>query len=137
MDISSFDYSAAIVAHLVYFGIAIVATVVFVAIYVMVTPHREFQLIREGNSAAAISLGGALLGYTIPLAKAVSQSEGVHDMLLWSGVALVAQLVAYGASRLILPALSSDVHQGKVASGIFLAAMSVCVGMLNAAAMTA
>ena len=136
MDISSFDYSTAIVAHLVHFGIAIVATILFVAIYVTVTPHREFTLIRQGNSAAAISLGGALLGYTIPLAKAVSQSEGVHDMLLWSGVALIAQLVAYGATRLILPTLSSDVNDGKVASGVFLAAMSISIGLLNAAAMT-
>ena len=136
MDISSFDYSSAIVAHLVYFGIAIVATVLFVAIYVTVTPHREFRLIRQGNTAAAISLGGAILGYTIPLAKAVSQSESMGDMLLWSGVALVAQLVAYGATRLILPTLSSDVNDAKAASGIFLAAMSVSVGLLNAAAMT-
>ncbi len=136
MDISSFDYSTAIVAHLVYFGIAIVATVLFVAIYVTVTPHREFRLIRQGNTAAAISLGGAILGYTIPLAKAVSQSESMRDMLLWSGVALIAQLVAYGATRLILPTLSSDVNEGKVASGIFLAAMSVSIGLLNASAMT-
>lgn len=136
MDATAFDYSSAITAHLVYFGIAIVATVLFVAIYVTVTPHREFTLIRQGNTAAAISLGGALLGYTIPLAKAVSQSESMADMLLWSGVALVAQLVAYGATRLILPTLSSDVNDSKVASGIFLAAMSVSVGLLNAAAMT-
>ena len=136
MDTTSFSYSSAIVAHFEYFGIAIVATVLFVAIYVMVTPHREFRLIRQGNVAAAISLGGALLGYIIPLAKAVSQSESMMDMLLWSGVALVAQLVAYGISRLILPALSSDVNDGKVASGIFLAALSVGVGLLNAAAMT-
>ena len=136
MDITTFDYSSAITAHVIYFGIAIVATVVFVGIYVMVTPHREFKLIKEGNSAAAISLGGALIGYTIPLAKAVAQSEGVHDMLLWSGVALVAQVVAYGVTRLVLPSLSNHVNEGKTASGIFLAAMSVCVGMLNAAAMT-
>jgi putative membrane protein len=136
MDTTSFNYSTAIVAHLEYFGIAIVATVLFVAIYVMVTPHREFSLIRQGNIAAAISLGGALLGYIIPLAKAVSQSESMMDMLLWSAVALVAQLVAYGISRLILPALSADVNDGKVASGIFLAAMSVGIGLLNAAAMT-
>jgi putative membrane protein len=136
MDVSSFDYSSAIASHLVYFAIALLATVVFVAIYVAVTPHREFTLIRQGNTAAAISLGGAILGYTIPLAKAVSQSETVTDMLLWSGVALAAQLVAYGASRLVLPKLSSDVNDGKTASGIFLAAISVSIGMLNAAAMT-
>jgi putative membrane protein len=136
MDLSLIGYPAAIVAHLEYFGIAIVATVVFVAIYVMITPHREFTLIRQGNIAAATSLGGALLGYIIPLAKAVAQSESITDMLLWSGVALVAQLVAYGVTRLILPALSADVNDGKVASGIFLAAMSVGIGLLNAAAMT-
>ena len=136
MDSTSFDYSSAITAHFIYFGIAIVATVVFVAIYVMITPHREFALIREGNSAAAISLGGALLGYTIPLAKAVSQSEGMMDMVLWSGVALVAQVVAYFITRMLVPALSANVKEGRTAAGIFIAAMSICIGLLNAAAMT-
>lgn len=136
MDTSSFDYSSAITAHFTYFGIAIVATVIFVAIYVMITPHREFTLIREGNSAAAISLGGALIGYTIPLAKAVAQSEGVNDMVLWSGVALVAQVVAYGITRLLVPTLSTDVMEGRAAAGIFIASMSVSIGLLNAAAMT-
>lgn len=136
MDTVSFDYSSAIAAHFTYFGIAIVATVIFVAIYVMITPHREFTLIRQGNTAAAISLGGALIGYTIPLAKAVEQSEGVTDMVLWSGVALVAQVVAYGITRLLVPALSSDVKEGRTAAGILIAAMSVSIGLLNAAAMT-
>ena len=136
MDTSSFDYSAGVTAHLVYFGVAIVAVLVFVAIYIAVTPHREFKLIRENNIAAAISLGGALLGYTIPLAKAVSQSAGIQDMLVWSGVALVARLVASGVARMILPKVSSEVSEGKVAPAVFLAACAVCVGMLNAAAMT-
>src|SRR5471030_2945334 len=111
MNTSSFDYSA-VTAHLMYFGVAIAAVLVFVAIYIAVTPHREFKLIREGNTAAAISLGGALLGYTVPLAKAVAQSDGLGDMLVWSGVALVAQLIAYGITRLVLPKLSSDVNEG-------------------------
>ena len=137
MDVSVLSSSfAAMVAHLAYFGVASVAVVIFVAIYVTVTPYHELRLIREGNTAAALSLGGAILGYTIPLAKAVSQSAGITDMLLWGGLALVAQLVAYGITRLILPQLSSHVDQGKTASGIFLAAISIAIGMLNAAAMT-
>lgn len=131
------DSVTGIVAHLVHLGIAAAAVLVFVAVYVMITPHREFRLIREGNSAAAISLGGAILGYTIPLAKAVAQSESILDMLIWSGVALVAQLVAYGISRLILPQLSADVDEGKTASSILMAAIAVAVGLLNSAAMTA
>ena len=138
MDTSLLSYSlTGIVAHLVYFGIAIVAVIVFVGIYVTVTPHHEFRLIRAGNTAAAISLGGVILGYTFPLAKAVAQSESISDMLLWSGVALVAQLAAYGITRLILPQISAHVDEGKTASGIFLAAIAVVIGMLNSAAMTA
>ena len=137
MDSSLLSYSlTGIVAHLVYFGIASLAVVVFVAVYVTVTPHHEFRLIREGNTAAAISLGGVILGYTIPLAKAVSQSTSISEMLLWSGVALVAQLAAYGITRLILPQISSHVDEGRTASGIFLAAIAIAIGMLNAAAMT-
>ena len=130
------DALTGVVAHLLYFGIACVAIVVFVAIYVTVTPHPEFRLIRQGNTAAAISLGGAIVGYTIPLAKAVSQSVSIADMLLWSGVALVAQLAAYGVTRLVLPQISAHVDEGKTASGVFLAAIAVAIGMLNAAAMT-
>ena len=130
------DSLTGIVAHLVYFGMASVAVAVFVGLYIAVTPHRELSLIRQGNSAAAISLGGAILGYTVPLAKAVAQSESIADMLLWSAVALVAQLLAYGITRLVLPKLSSEVAAGSVAPGIFLAAISIAIGLLNAAAMT-
>jgi putative membrane protein len=137
MDSSLLSYSlTGIVAHLVYFGIASVAVVAFVAIYVTVTPHHEFRLIRAGNTAAAVSLGGAIVGYTIPLAKAVAQSESIAEMLLWSAVALVAQLAAYGIARLLLPQLSSHVGEGKTAPAVFLAAISVAIGLLNAAAMT-
>jgi putative membrane protein len=137
MDTGLLGYSlSGIGAHLLYFWIACAAVAVFVAIYVAVTPHREFRLIRQGNTAAAISLGGAILGYTIPLAKSVAQSESLGEMLLWAGVALVAQLVAYGIARVALPQLSSDVNEGKPASGIFLAAISIAIGLLNAAAMT-
>ena len=137
MDTGLLNYSlTGIIAHLVYFGIASVAVVVFVVIYVTVTPHHEFTLIRQGNTAAAVSLGGAILGYTVPLAQAVSQSASIGDMLLWSGVALVAQLAAYGITRLILPQLSPHVAEGKTASGVLLAAIAVAVGLLNAAAMT-
>ena len=137
MDTGLLDYSlTGIAAHLAYFAAAGVAVAVFAAVYAAVTPHHELRLIREGNAAAALSLGGAILGYTVPLAKAVSQSTSLWDMLLWSGVALVAQLAAYGATRLVLPRLSASVDEGRTASGIFLAAVAVATGMLNAAAMT-
>jgi putative membrane protein len=123
-------------AHMLYFLLSILLIVAFIAIYTAITPYREITLIRSGNTAAAISLGGAVVGYSLPLAYSVAQSGNIVDMLTWSCVALVAQLIAYAITRLLLPQLPADVNEGKIAPAIFLAAISIAIGVLNAAAMT-
>ena len=122
--------------HFVYFALALVVAMLFVVIYIRITPYREFALIRQGNAAAAISLGGALLGFSLPLAKAVAQSANVLDMLIWAGVALVAQLMAFIVARAVLKDITSNIEEGKPAAAIFLAAVSISIGLLNSAAMT-
>ena len=127
---------AGIGPHVVYFALALVIAALFVAIYVQITPYPELALIREGNAAAAISLGGALVGFALPLAKAVAQSTSILDMLIWSVVAFVAQLIAFYVVRLFMKDLCTDIKNGRLADAIFLAAVSIAIGLLNAAAMT-
>jgi putative membrane protein len=43
-------------AFLVYFCTAIIAVAAYLLVYTRITPHNEFQLIRDNNSAAAIAL---------------------------------------------------------------------------------
>ena len=119
-----------------YFGSALLLYALCLVAYVAITPGSEFSLIREGNSAAAASLAGAMLGFALPLGSVVAVSGSMFDMLIWSIIALVLQLVAVAALRRMLPALSRNVGQGQVASGIFLGALAVAVGILNAAAMS-
>ena len=48
------------------------------------TPHKEMALIREGNQAAAISLGGAAVGLAIPFGLfRLRASVNVWDVALW------------------------------------------------------
>jgi putative membrane protein len=49
---------------------------------------------------------------------------------------LPAQLIAFVAVRLAIPAISRHVQEGQVASGVFLGAVAIALGILNAAAMT-
>ena len=119
-----------------YFGAALVLLVVFVVLYNVITPYRELDLIRTDNKAAALALGGAIIGFAIPVAKAVSQSSGLVDMLVWAGLAFIAQLVAYLAASILVPQFKRTIAEDHVASGILLAAMSVAIGILNAACMT-
>ena len=123
-------------AFIIYLGSTLGLLAVFLFLYVRITPYREFKLIREGNVAAAISLSGAMIGFTIPLAKAVAQSGSLLDMLMWGGIALVVQLLAYIVARLVIPGITNDIPEGKIAQGTFLGMLSLTTGILNAACMT-
>ncbi len=123
-------------AFIIYLAVALALLAVFVSIYIRLTPHREITLIREGNVAAAISLSGAMIGFAIPLAKAIAQSANLPDMLTWAGIALVVQLLAYVVARLLVPGISHAISEGKVAQGVFLGVLSLATGVLNSACMT-
>src|SRR5579859_2795813 len=87
------------------FVVSLVLLAVFAALYSAITSHRELMLIRAGNKAAALSFGGAIVGFVIPVGKAVAQSVSMTDLVVWSALAFVAQLVAYGAAALLVPRL--------------------------------
>ncbi len=121
---------------LVYLGIAAALLAIFVAIYVRITPYREIALIRDGNMAAAFSLSGTIIGMVLPLASAVSSSVNLIDLGVWCTIALLVQLLVFVVARMALPTIAHDIPAGKQAAGIFLGAISVAAGLLNAAAMT-
>ena len=127
---------AGLPAFLSYFAAAIGLLALFLLTYILITPYREIALIREGNPAAAASLSGAILGFVLPLASAIGHSVGLLDMAVWGSIALVVQLLVYFAARSLLPDLARDIPAGKVATGVFLGALSLAIGALNAACMT-
>ena len=115
-----------------FFATAVVLLAGFLGLYVFVTPYSELRLIGEGNAAAAISLGGAVIGFALPIAVAVVISHNLYTMIGWGVVAGLVQLLTYSAARLALPTINHNIPQGKVASGVFLASLSIGVGILNA-----
>lgn len=127
---------AGLPAFLAYFGVAIGLLVLFCAIYVHLTPHREFALIRENKPAAALAFGGSLLGFCLPLHAAITHSVGLADCAIWGGAALVVQLAVFLVLRLFLPNLPARIEANETAAGGFVAAVSVGVGLLNAASMS-
>jgi len=116
-----------------YFGVAIVLIVAFLVLYALITPYDELKLVRAGNTAAAISLSGTLIGIVLPVAFAVVSSHNLVTMLLWGGVACVVQLAVFLVARLLMPQLNQDIPADRAATGIFLAALSLGVGIINSA----
>lgn len=113
-------------------------TLIFKAVYRWITPHDEGALIRAGNPAAAIALAGALLGYVIPLASALTHTVSLPEFVAWGALAGVIQIATFWiVRRVALPDVSARIERGEIATAIYLFAISVVVGVLNAACMSA
>jgi len=123
-------------AFATYFGVSLGLLIAFVLIYVTITPYKEIQLIRENNTAAALSFTGALSGFVIPLGSAVAHSVSLADMLIWGLVAMCVQIVTYLCVKAVFPNLPADIPHNHVPKGIVLGAISVIIGYLNAMCMT-
>lgn len=130
-------FSSSALAFLVAFVVAGLFTLVFKVIYQAATPYNERALIRAGNSAAAITLGGALVGYVLPLASALAHSANIVEFAAWATLAGVLQITAFTIVRiLVMPDLSARIERGEIAPALYMMSVSLCVGVLNAACMT-
>ena len=135
-DTEAFRDGAA--AFAVAFAAALAFTFAFKVLYQLATPHRERELIAAGNPAAAITLGGAVLGYVIPLATALTQTVNLWEFAAWAALAGVIQIVVFlVVRRLAFRDLSARIERGEVAAALYLLTLSLAVGLLNAASMTA
>ena len=127
---------AAVFGFVLYILGAAVLFSLFQFIYTRITPHKEFELIRAGNTSAAVALGGAIVGFAIPASNVIAYSINLLDFVVWSVIAAVVQLLAFLLTSLVLKGTSERIKNGEVAAGIYVAAVAISVGMLNAACMT-
>lgn len=129
-------YLAGLPTFFSYFAIGGIIMLACITLYNKLTPLDEWELIKQGDTAAAVAFAGSLLGFMIPLSSAIENAQTNIECVLWGVVAVVVQLIAFFAVRLFVPSISEQIKRGEMAAGIQLAAISLSVGMLNAASMT-
>ncbi len=123
--------------YLQYMALAVAMVFVFAAAYLHCTPSAELRLIRrEGNVACALSFGGALIGFCLALAASIRLSVSPPDFVLWGVIAAVIQILVYFVATRFIKDAGGELARNNVAVGAFLGAVSVSIGLLNAACLS-
>ena len=136
-----FDYYGfqnSLIAFVLAFVAAGLFAIAFKIIYQFATPYHERTLIRDGNVAAAVTLGAALLGYILVLASALTHTVSLIEFAVWALVAGIIQIVAFTiVRRIVMPDFSDRIVRGELAAAIYMGSISIGVGLLNAACLSA
>ena len=122
--------------YLAYLFTALALLAAFVWIYTRATRFDEWALIHEGNAAAALSLGGAVLGFSCTLAFAIALHASWHRFIAWAAAAMLVQVLAYAVAARALRGMNQAIHEGNTAMGGVMGVISLGVGVVNAACLT-
>lgn len=127
---------AALPDFLIYLSMAVLILLASTAVYSLVLPIKEWNLIRAGNAAAALTIGGTLIGFALPLSESIRRSNGLVDMAVWAAITVAVQLIGFAAMRLWRKDASTAIAAGDMAEAIVLASASVSLGLVNAACLS-
>jgi putative membrane protein len=122
----------AILNYLLHLATATALVLAFFVIYTKITPWDEVVLIRAGNNAAALSLGGTLIGFSLTLASALTHTVTYVDFLMWGALGMVVQVLVFYITTLLLKMSQDQIEADNAAFGLLLGAISISIGLINA-----
>ena len=120
-------------AHL---GVTLALLAAGATLYVLLTPWKEIDLVRRGNTAAALGLGGVLIGLAAPLAVSLSVSTSIQDILVWGVATVVLQLLVFRLVDMVLRGLAQRIREGQVAAAVVLVGAKLATALILSAALT-
>jgi len=127
-------FAAGFPVVLMHTGLTLALLAVGASVYARLTPHNELELIRAGNTAAAVSFGGVLVGLAIPLGVSLAASNSVLEIAVWGAATLLVQMFVFRITDMLLPGLPKRIAAGETAAAALLVSAKLAVAVILACA---
>jgi putative membrane protein len=127
---------SAVIGYATHLIAAAILLGVFFFLYTKLTPFDEIALIHAGKASAALSLSGALVGFSLTLGSAIIHNATLIEVVIWSIVAMVVQVIVYTVASRLLHTIRIEIEAGNAAMGGFMGAISLVAGIVNAACLS-
>ena len=129
------SFAAGLPDFLMYTGMAAVMLVGGIILYIIITPQKEIELLREGNTSSGVALAGGIVGLALPMASCLGSSVSPFDLVIWGALALLIQIMAFRIVDLLLQGLPKRIENDEMGAAILLVAVKLASAMLVAAAL--
>jgi putative membrane protein len=114
---------------LAFFSVAVVALIVFVAIFELVTRYNDWEEIKNGNISVAMATGGKIFGICNIFRFAILNNDSVFQSLLWTGYGFVLLMAAYFIFEFLTPYFKIDEEIRKDNKAVGLLSMIISISI--------
>ncbi|MBE1441571.1 putative membrane protein [Paenibacillus sp. OAS669] len=114
---------------LAFFSVAVVALIVFLAIFEIVTRYKDWEEIKNGNLSVAMATGGKIFGICNLFRFAILNNDSVLHSLIWAGYGFILLLVAYFIFEFLTPYFKIDEQIQKDNKAVGFLSMVISISM--------
>jgi putative membrane protein len=123
---------------LAFISVAIVALIVFLAVFEAVTRYSVWNEIKRGNFSVAMATGGKIFGICNIIRFAMQKNDTILKSLGWATYGFVLLLAVYFIFEFLTPNLNIDDEIGKdnKAVGFIAMVLSISLSFIIGASVT-
>jgi len=123
---------------LAFYSVAVVALVVFLALFELVTKYKVWDEIKRGNLSVAMATGGKIFGIANIFRFSILNNDNVLETLLWSSFGFGLLLVAYYIFEFLTPffKIDEEIQRDNRAVGFLSMAISIALSYVIGACVT-
>lgn len=122
-------WESELVNHAANYGVAILCTLVFLAIFELVTKYDNWEEIKNGNMAVAMATGGKIFGILNIFRYSILHNDSLFVMIGWGIFGFFLLLIAYFIFEFLTPKFNVDEEIGKGNRAVGFISMVISVGL--------
>jgi len=112
-----------------YCSVVILCTVVFLAVFELVTKYQNWTEIKNGNVAVAMATGGKIFGIANIFRYSILQHDSLLDMIYWGVFGFVLLIAVYFIFEFLTPGFKVDEEIKNDNRAVGLLAMVISIGV--------
>jgi len=114
---------------LAYYSVVVLCTIVFLAVFELLTKYHNWAEIRNGNLAVALATGGKIFGIANIFRFAIGANEPLSNTIIEGVFGFLLLMVGYFIFEFLTPSFKIDeeIEKGNLAVGFI--AMVISVGL--------
>ena len=111
------------------YSVVILCTVVFLAVFELVTKYKNWVEIKKGNMAVAMATGGKIFGIANIFRYSIEHNDALLTSIAWGTAGFILLLLGYFIFEFLTPSIRIDEEIGKGNKAVGLISMIISIGL--------
>lgn len=111
------------------YTVVILCSVVFLAVFELVTTYKNWQEIKRGNVAVAMATGGKIFGIATIFRYSIEHHDSLLQSVGWGAFGFVLLLAGYFLFEFLTPSFKIDDEIGNGNQAVGLISLMISIGL--------